>query len=302
MLVDRVKTLEAELVDARSSLLEARKSEASLQEESVRLRAALDSSSALVSRLEADLELKLSGGGGSSKAGAGKRAADVGLAELLASDLDASPHATMSQGRLSQASRASSSSSLAGAAGAGGDAEADEGMVHVLQGQRDRYKERLAQAELDLKATRQKLQLAINEKTQLEADNVALYQKIRCPDSFILYFYIIFLLNVCTNVWIRRYLQSGAGGRASSDFFGSDRAVELALMEAGVSAASAGGQGAGDEEGGGGSSSGGTRLRQGGTSSIGVESKYRKLYEEKISPFTQVCSYVSYVTHLSCLF
>lgn len=176
--MDRLKTLEAELVDARSSLLEARKGEAGLQEENVRLRAALESSSSLVARLEADLELKLSGSAGASKGGTSKRAADVGLAELLASDLEASPPTAMTQGRLSHAARAPSSSSLAGSGDSGAN-EIDEGMVHVLQGQRDRYKERLAQAELDLKATKQKLQLAMNEKTQLEADNVALYQKIR---------------------------------------------------------------------------------------------------------------------------
>jgi hypothetical protein len=63
--------------------------------------------------------------------------------------------------------------------------------------------------------------------------------------------------------------------------------VELALLEAGAgpgAVSSAGGAGP-DEEGG-----GAARLRPGGASSIGVESKYRKLYEDKISPFTQVCN------------
>jgi hypothetical protein len=57
-------------------------------------------------------------------------------------------------------------------------------MINILQGQRDRYKERLTQAETSIQQLQQKLNGAEAAKTTLEADNVALYSKIRFLQNY----------------------------------------------------------------------------------------------------------------------
>ena len=52
-------------------------------------------------------------------------------------------------------------------------------MVAILQGQRDRYKERMTKAESAMYPLQQQLEAASAAKAQLEGDNLALYGKIR---------------------------------------------------------------------------------------------------------------------------
>ncbi len=57
-------------------------------------------------------------------------------------------------------------------------------MITILQGQRDRYKERLTTAENSLLRLQQQVDAAVAAKEALEADNLALYSKIRFLQSY----------------------------------------------------------------------------------------------------------------------
>jgi homeobox protein cut-like len=214
LLVARLKVLEKDLTEARSSLLEAKKSEKSLKAECETLRGSVESSAALVARLEADLEVKLmradrssrfGGGGGVGVVAAGDTG-DNGLSELLSSD-DVSGGISRGADRQQQDSDASrrgaaggiasiktSLSSSAGLSasqapqGQGQSPQSDgdgnsSSVAGMLQAQRDRYKERLGQVEVELQQQRHTIQHVSNEKAQLESDNLTLYQKIRFLQS-----------------------------------------------------------------------------------------------------------------------
>ena len=64
-----------------------------------------------------------------------------------------------------------------------GAGETATSVIGMLQAQRDRYKERLGQVELELQSQRHTIQHITNEKAQLESDNLTLYQKIRFLQS-----------------------------------------------------------------------------------------------------------------------
>lgn len=64
-----------------------------------------------------------------------------------------------------------------------GTGETATSVIGMLQAQRDRYKERLGQVELELQSQRHTIQHVTNEKAQLESDNLTLYQKIRFLQS-----------------------------------------------------------------------------------------------------------------------
>ena len=116
----------------------------------------------------------------------------------------------------------------------------------MLQAQRDRYKERLSQAEIEVQSQRHTIQHLSNEKSQLESDNVTLYQKIRFLQS-----------------------SSGNGNRGSDPF--ATKLADVVGSHQELTASS-------------------FRDRERATNL-----KYRELYEEKISPFSQVRSLKFYV-------
>ncbi len=138
-----------------------------LKETVTSLRKALETSSSLIARLESDLEGKMS----AFEAAAGKinnrtggNGGSMELAELLGVADDSvapspAPGATDSAGSSSQ-------------------------MVNILQTQRDRYKDRLTQADANLLKLQQRVEATEASKAALEADNLALYGKIRFLQSY----------------------------------------------------------------------------------------------------------------------
>jgi len=62
--------------------------------------------------------------------------------------------------------------------------EGQHQLVSILQAQRDRYKDRLTQVEASLLISQQQFEAATAAKTQLEADNLSLYGKIRFLQSY----------------------------------------------------------------------------------------------------------------------
>lgn len=69
--------------------------------------------------------------------------------------------------------------------GKGGGSDPIHGqMVNILQAQRDRYKERLTVVETSMLKLQQQFEAMQLAKSQLEADNVALYGKIRYLQSY----------------------------------------------------------------------------------------------------------------------
>lgn len=61
---------------------------------------------------------------------------------------------------------------------------ASNSMVSIIQGQRDRYKQKLTQVEGSLVDTQKQLKVISEAKQQLETDNIALYSKIRYLQSY----------------------------------------------------------------------------------------------------------------------
>jgi homeobox protein cut-like len=130
------------------------------------LRSSLEASTALVQRLEADLELRTSGHGAGRASSTAPLPGSIpdttlGLAELLA---DASP------------------AIIGKKATVAGDGQ--QQLVSILQAQRDRYKEKLGQVESSLLYAQQQLEAVSAAKAQLEADNLSLYSKIRFLQSY----------------------------------------------------------------------------------------------------------------------
>ena len=105
---------------------------------------------------------------------------DNGLSELLNGDADSSPRA---HGDVEMGVGRATSGTLKKPPADGGNGESVSSVVGMLQAQRDRYKERLAQVEHELQSQRHSIQHISNEKAQLESDNLNLYQKIRFLQS-----------------------------------------------------------------------------------------------------------------------
>lgn len=62
--------------------------------------------------------------------------------------------------------------------------EGQQQLVTILQAQRDRYKDRLAQVESSIQMMQQQVDSLTATKAQLEADNLSLYGKIRFLQSY----------------------------------------------------------------------------------------------------------------------
>lgn len=165
LLTQRMKSMETELADARSGLQSAHRLEDALRARTVELEGRLNASVALVSRLEADLEASQShSGSGREKrtnevrSGCGGVEGDAGsleLSELLG---------------------------VGGGSGVGGSHKSENQpgqMIGILQAQRDRYKSRLATSEAACLALQQQVASLSAAKQQAEADNLALYSKLR---------------------------------------------------------------------------------------------------------------------------
>lgn len=126
------------------------------------LRGSLDSSAALIARLESDLEAKTSeprrAVPPALQLAAKKEGVNAELSQLLAD---------------------------APAEKAAGDAgSASHNMVAILQAQRDRYKEKLAAAEGELMGAQKQVAALTLDKERLQKDNVELYGKIKYLQTF----------------------------------------------------------------------------------------------------------------------
>eukprot|EP01041_Mallomonas_annulata_P004617 gene4617-9172_t len=204
LLTTRMKSLEGELAEARRTAETLRKQETQSKSTIASLRVSLEASAALVSRLETDLEKGLGSRassasqrgllGGSESSGV-TVAGDMGLSSLLLSDPDPSPGGPWrsSKGKSGVYSGKSGredsnalnrfapeesrggghSSEMGTGTGTGGDQ-----MTAILQAQRDRYKDRLTEAEMRVVGLQQEVREAMAAKEQLETDNLALYGKI----------------------------------------------------------------------------------------------------------------------------
>lgn len=212
LLTTRIKALESELSDARRKLSDAQEQQAATAELLASTTKALEVSKALNANLEADLEslqrgddksnsmsgkgnsssgskqdMKPYGGGnntGTSMGGGGS--GDVGgrngtmdLSELLGVDMLPS---TTKDTRLNSGKQIGSLNADTDKEDIGGGASSN--MVKILQSQRDRYKERLSQAEQLVVGLQQQIQVSQGAKAQLESDNLALYAKIRYLQSY----------------------------------------------------------------------------------------------------------------------
>jgi homeobox protein cut-like len=268
LLTARMKALESDLSDARQALREAQKHEAAAREEASGMRASLEASGSLVARLEADLETHLQ-----SARGKGDGAARPGvtgsmdLSELLGVDM--TTNTSTSKSDLVAITTASPPSASAAQLMTN-----QNQMVNILQAQRDRYKERLSQAESAMLSVQQRLSHAETSKTQLEQDNLALYAKIR-------------------------YLQSvgGTGTGASSSSSRGYGTKSMAIRSTSVRPGAgmsinqfAGMLSGGDEERGPRHRGGHDEEERENDDSRGnyeVESRYGALYEQKMNPFAE---------------
>ena len=131
-------------------------------------------------------------------------------------------------------------------------------MVVVLQAQRDRYKERLALAEASAQTLSQQLASAQTFRTQLEADNLALYGKIR-------------------------FLQStGGGGSGGGSTHFSPQALRISRHG---QQPRRGSRSLGEDE-----EAGGMGTSDGNDpETAGDLGRYQALYEQKMNPFAEVC-------------
>lgn len=252
-ILTRLKALETDLLNARNKLAEVSRSESAAVTKVRVLEDKLSKSEGLVAQLEADLAMTSGGGEGAEKDGGGAGAGTTGsaterkkrnkitgeleLSELLGVDAGSIPTVkARSNGTLAEARQAAESSGQ---------------MVNILRGQRDRYKERLSQAETNLSTLQGQLSLSQAKTAQLEQDNLALYGKLR-------------------------YLQSKGGVGIPAHLSPPPKAKGMALTMGGGGGGDRGGYDLEDGVGGG-----------GGGSADDVETKYGNLYENKMNPFAQ---------------
>ena len=178
LLSGKVKSLEADLAEAKRELVTSKEAESSSKESIRTLRASLDSSASLIARLEAELEQQtkmlgqgnvgVGSGPGSHTSSSNQQTNAAELSKLLGVTMDpvdkSKPRAT-------------------GASGQDGASEDSSQMVSILQGQRDRYKERMTKAESALFPLQQQLDSLNTIKAKLENDNLALYSELRYVKS-----------------------------------------------------------------------------------------------------------------------
>ena len=285
MVLKRIKTLETELLDAKNRLSEMDKAEAAARAQAASTKTRLVSAEALVAKLEGDLALSSGAAGtadnddtaasasnvrdGTSSVGGAmgannsqsKMTGELELSELLGVDAGSIPTVkTKPGGALANARQAAESSGQ---------------MVSILQGQRDRYKERLATVEAAQATLQAKLGSAQARAKQMEEDNLTLYGKIR-------------------------YLQSLAGTTGGMPSHISPQPMRISHTRGGGKAAAEAetdsyttwgrlglGEGGGGEED---VESGALGRRSHGASTTdteGPEERYRRLYEAKLNPFAQ---------------
>jgi len=177
MLIARMKSLETELADARVKIDAGKKAAAAATVLAADLQKQLSASTALVARLEGDLEASQSHGHAATSkkqldhAGTRLHSAGAGLGGGAGAGSD---FASMELSELLGVSSPAVDS--LGKAGAGGQAGQ---MISVLQAQRDRYKSRLSASEATALSLQQQVATLTAAKQQAESDNLALYSKIR---------------------------------------------------------------------------------------------------------------------------
>eukprot|EP00607_Mallomonas_marina_P007130 CAMPEP_0182438910 /NCGR_PEP_ID=MMETSP1167-20130531/86099_1 /TAXON_ID=2988 /ORGANISM="Mallomonas Sp, Strain CCMP3275" /LENGTH=775 /DNA_ID=CAMNT_0024632461 /DNA_START=161 /DNA_END=2488 /DNA_ORIENTATION=+ len=200
LLTARVKCLEGDLSDMRRTVDTLRKQEAQNKETITSLRTSLSSSSALISKLENDLENGLNQPGLSLSLSRTKREererekeGDMGLTELLLTDSPAEKERRRGEkekerererGSAVMSERSVKSSAASTGPSPSLSSSSSSQMTTILQAQRDRYKDRLAEAEAKVTAMSRQLTALSEEKSSLESDNISLYGKIRYLQSY----------------------------------------------------------------------------------------------------------------------
>ena len=154
----KLRSLESQLIDCRTRLGERTQGIAELTERNRALAEAEARSRALVAKLEADLEAL-------GQADDRKQSSLADLSTLI--DV-AAPSVAVSASKAAELAEASKAASMAS----------------ILQGQRDRYKARLAQSEEEVRSLQQQLSAARQERERLQKDNVELYAKIRYLQTY----------------------------------------------------------------------------------------------------------------------
>jgi homeobox protein cut-like len=198
ILSTRLKTLESELADCRRSLHESQQSEARSTETIATLRKSTEAANILIAQLEVDLEHQTN-----VVSSGNRRGKALQMNDTTVMDKSSSLPRPFNNGKAALREGTTYNQGHPNHPDSGGSMELSEllgvdligsktvdetsnstGMVAILQSQRDRYKERLGQAELAITETKQQLQAAQTAKQQLEADNLALYEKIRYLQSY----------------------------------------------------------------------------------------------------------------------
>jgi hypothetical protein len=244
-----------------------------------------------VARLESDLA-HTSGAGGSSTDGDATNTASSSLLDSnnnnnnngsssssssstakknrnrMTGELELSELLGVDAGSIPAAVKARSSGTLAEARQA---AESSGQMVNILQGQRDRYKEKLTQAENSISGLQSQLALAHAKTAQFEQDNLALYGKLRFLQSR-------GGVGIPANMSPQTLRISHTGSNSNGSSGSSSTWDRLGLEDDGDIEARGGNSSGGG--GGGGDTSD-------GSAGNNVESKYSRLYESKMNPFAQ---------------
>lgn len=160
---NKLKVLENDLMETRRQLLALQEVEAVLRKEYNAACKENAESKLLISKLENDLHHMSSSGMTSTSSSDRHQTND--LVELLGGD----------EGVKSKAATSGSSASTG---------NTNDNMVNILQAQRDRYKEKLTQADNLVMSLQQKIESLTNEKQQLQSDNVVLYGKVKYVNSY----------------------------------------------------------------------------------------------------------------------
>jgi homeobox protein cut-like len=203
LLSAKLKSLESELAQSRRLLFEAQQSETRNVETIAALRKSVESSGALISRLELDLEhqTNLANSAGAKRPGSNSKDSKSLVEMTAGSDKNAVSSSSLprpfNNGKSSSRTGRDKfgqddnygSMELSELLGVDDNSSATTGansnsMVTILQSQRDRYKDRLSQVEVTMVELQQQLQAAQTAKSQLEADNLALYEKIRYMQNY----------------------------------------------------------------------------------------------------------------------
>lgn len=260
LLTSRLKQLENELTETRRDLDEVREQERQAKSAVSSLRSSLESSAVLIARLESDLEAQTKNNNISSTNKSrtplfhlsinNNNSNTISSEDLLVHEENSGNDYGLTEVILGGNSANIDTVEVHGTVSSTVSSSTQDGIVSILQAQRDRYKEKLTVVETRMLGLQQQLESFGNSKAQLEADNLALYSKMR------------FVMQSCST-----------GGGASRNY----QATKGMKINPKGRDMYAYGNGY-DEE---------SRIGDEDEEAGNVEKRYRNLYEQHISPFAE---------------